>query len=123
MGAIRMNKIIVTEEQAKVIENYLLNRNTKISQFNAIEHATLLDFVTIARIVEGEGYEVKRDFKVGDIVRGKNGRTVLFIIEVNDVFILCTDKEVLIDDERWVTNYRHEDLTLICKVENREDLQ
>ncbi|MGG2024244.1 hypothetical protein AB1282_00400 [Gottfriedia sp. S16(2024)] len=94
--------IYVTEEQAKEITySFTAGFKDRLLQMEYLRNRTNLDLVTIARIVEGARYEVKRENKVGDIVL-RNGM-LYEVLEVN---------VHLVDDR----------CTLVCKVENREDL-
>jgi hypothetical protein len=118
-------KIIVTEEQANVIEGELSNSeferralayNIALRIDDIKQH---LDLVTIARIVEGEPYEIAYEFKVGDIVKWKNTGAYFEITE-----------DVMYPRDRWyftvsiATVKKGKSLyALVCKAENREDLR
>jgi len=105
--------IKVTEEQAKVIEHHLYNfADKKVHCLGLIERDTNLGIVVIARIVEGEQYEVEYEFKVGDIVLYEK-----YLYE----YIKEENGRIILSDGICQTNKTKKEMILVCKAENRED--
>jgi hypothetical protein len=112
-----MEKIIVTEEQAKYIEEQLnLKINDNYKAWN-IAVTTNLDVMTVARIVTGELYEINRPFKIDDIVGYNNDTSTWVVVEINPFTVSAyTEAENRMSLER-----KPEDYFLVAKAENRED--
>lgn len=119
-----MNKIKLNEQQAKAVKKITsYTYRHKSTYVRDMEQITDLDLVTIARIVEGEPYEVGYEFKVDDVVYWNKANGIYPIIIVND-----GDR-----CEEWYSNEQHihisfvklhsNEYTLISKAENREDLK
>jgi hypothetical protein len=109
-----VNKIIVTEEQAELINEGMAFGEIK-NKFDFISYRCYgmtrpyLTLTEIARIVEGAPYEIKREFKVGDIIMGNESGNL---------------KEVSENMAKNLnSNNTYFTYTLICRAEHREDLK
>ena len=118
-----MNKIVVTEEQAKIIER--VREEDKCYHNRAIAYNISvrlsgskipLDLVTIARIVEGEEYEVAYEIKERDLVLYDGVIFELIRKEKDNYYILS-------DGKYQAGRDASKPLTLICKAEERHDLK
>jgi hypothetical protein len=107
-----MNEIIITEEQAKIIDIEILSCSSKAFRVVNISKKVDLDLVTIAQIVEGAPYEVKYEFKVGDIVKGVNTGRVKIVSDFSDDYHVS--KKLCDESGKF---------KLVCKVEDRHDLK
>jgi hypothetical protein len=116
-----MEKIIVSEEQAKIIDIEILSCSSKAFRVVNISKKVDLDLVTIAQIVEGAPYEVKRQLEIGDVVKNNSTGLVYFVYSKGEYFIGCTEMEG--DHGQRVYSILAKNLTLISKKENREDLK
>jgi hypothetical protein len=110
-----VEKIIITEEQEKTLKGYTYPNPDKVSLLISLHSVLDLDLVTLARIVEGEPYKVKCEFKVGDLVQRSRGNILEVVDGKNDPYKQTT---LSIIEEIGAPLYK-----LICKAENREDLK
>jgi hypothetical protein len=113
------NKIKVTEEQAyyikKMFEDYQGKSNRVYNLYNILEYKKIsLDMVTIARIVEGEEYEVVYEIKEKDLVLYDG---VIF------EFVKKEKGYILSDGKYQAWRDATKPLILICKAEERHDLK
>lgn len=102
-----LDKIKVTEGQAEIIERVKKSYFKQIEQVDSMLYHTDLDLITIARIVEGEPYEVECEFKVGDILLNTKSKVVF---EVTQTIL---DRGIIFERDVF---------KVVCKAENREDM-
>jgi hypothetical protein len=117
-----MEKVKISQELANHIETIRDIRKTNLETLSFILHSAIennlevekeISLVDIARAIE-EGYEIIREFQVGDIVWG-------YIM--NRVYVVHEEK----DGDGYLPLYyvksNPKDFKLVCKAENREDKQ
>jgi hypothetical protein len=107
-----MEKIIVTEAKAKIIKAMMKAHSDSLDRLESIMRKTGLGIVTVARIVNGEEYEVEYEFKLGDLVKCEKG----YVYEICDHFngVSTTLRRM---EDMGLNRYK-----LVCKFENRADL-